>query len=475
MPDRQLHNPHEAWRVRYAGSVFTAYLSGTLYCNGGDAPELSFVYGKIAELTGTAPATADSEILIGLDETGKGEVLGHAALAAVKVRVASVPLLDKIIGSVDTKSRKSFSFWDGIIKELDALRGRGLEYEVETLPPWDIDKYNVNKILDVVYQRLLARMLHGEDSAKVSVTVDDYGIGANMDRYLHSLSAAGATVRVEAKADIHYPEVRAASIVSKWRRELAMKGIGERFSFPEQPIGSGNAGDPLTKAWLQRWKATGKPWPWFVKTSFRNIREMDGRSTPVSKSDPPIRHDLLSPESSRLFNEGRLSTASLTIVCPNCGRTASAAKLTPAPGSGGLEGRCVGCGEVIPDLETTLRYYCGVAVPDSSVLITGAISTDLDQKGFFGGFSFLLPSVVSRETDQPGGRRELGRLGDFAAMGRISMRPVATDVPDDASRRDAVVIGAAKDWDAILVTRDLGMYGHAISEHVFTLTFRLPS
>lgn len=470
--DSNLKNQYEAWRVRYAGSVFTAFLTGALYCNGGDAPELEFLYGRISELTGQSLAPPSRRILVGLDETGKGEVLGHAALAAVKVKADVLAVVDRIVGSVDTKARKEFGFWDRLIQEFDGLRGRGVEYHVETIPPWDLDRYNTNKILDVVYQRVLGRVLDGENIAECCVTIDDYGIGANLERYLESLGSAGASIRVEAKADEKYPEVRAASVIAKWKRELAMEGIRRRFSSRERPMGSGNAGDPITKKWLESWKASGKPWPWFVKISFRNIRELDGLVDAVKKSDPPIRHELLSADSATSFKEGRLSTGTLSIVCPTCGSTASAAKLVPAGGEGGLVGRCISCNEVIRELDTTLRYYSGAILPDSSVVMTGALSLDLERMGFFGGFTVLLASVVSKETDQPGGRKELGRLGDFAAMGRIWMSAVSTEVPVDPTTRDEVVIRAAKEYDAILVTRDSGMYGNAIAQHVFTLTFK---
>jgi len=114
--DEELKGSAELWRVRYAGSVFTAYRSGSLYCNGGDAPELAFLYARISELLGQKLDVPEREILIGLDETGKGEVLGHSALAAVRITSDLVPAVDKILGSVDTKTRKKFEVWDRIIK-----------------------------------------------------------------------------------------------------------------------------------------------------------------------------------------------------------------------------------------------------------------------------------------------------------------------------------------------------------------------
>ena len=52
--DKDLKNPHEAWRVRIEKSVFTGYRSGTIYCSGGDIPELLFLYKSISDILGQA-------------------------------------------------------------------------------------------------------------------------------------------------------------------------------------------------------------------------------------------------------------------------------------------------------------------------------------------------------------------------------------------------------------------------------------
>ncbi len=50
--DKDLSSPHELWRVRIEHVVFTAYTSGTLYCNGGGLPELAFLYESIERVLG---------------------------------------------------------------------------------------------------------------------------------------------------------------------------------------------------------------------------------------------------------------------------------------------------------------------------------------------------------------------------------------------------------------------------------------
>ena len=48
--DKDLKNPHEAWRVRIEKTVFTGYRSGSIYCNGGHLPELQCLYESISNL-----------------------------------------------------------------------------------------------------------------------------------------------------------------------------------------------------------------------------------------------------------------------------------------------------------------------------------------------------------------------------------------------------------------------------------------
>jgi hypothetical protein len=48
--DPVLKNASELWRVRIERVVFTAYTSGTLYCNGGQLPELAFLYESISRV-----------------------------------------------------------------------------------------------------------------------------------------------------------------------------------------------------------------------------------------------------------------------------------------------------------------------------------------------------------------------------------------------------------------------------------------
>jgi ribonuclease HII len=461
--DKEIKGVGEVWRIKTEKSVFTYYSKGTLFCNKAtieDIEKISGILGKVIE-------EPEKKFLIGLDETGKGELLGHCILCGALIPSILLKEIDYILGSSDTKKKKSVSFWDNLFLELDNLKGKGLIFVIEKIPPWHIDQYNVNRIMDVVYQRILSQLTKEVKPNDCRIIIDDYGIGANLSEYLDFLSQQGAEVRTESKADDKYTEVRLASVISKREKEKVMEAISKNFSINDCAVGSGNASDPLTLKWLEKWKTTGKPWPWFVKQSFKTI----GKD--VKKIDPPIRHNLLSKDSKILFKEGKLSIESLKIVCPKCGSSVKSCKITPTEDER-IVGRCPNkdCNEIIVDLNTTLLYYCGYIVPDSSVILAGVISKDLETKKFFEGFSFILLPEVREECDGPGGKKELEKLGNFVSTGRINLIDVDTKkINGNGTRpKDEIIVDVAKKINAIIYTRDRGMYATAMSKNVFCLT-----
>lgn len=158
----------------------------------------------------------------------------------------------------------------------------------------------------------------------------------------------------------------------------------------------------------------------------------------------------------------------MTVLCPHCGRILKSCKVTPSEDKK-LVGRCINCSGIIPDLNTTLLYYCGYVVPDSSVILSGIISKDMERRRFFEGFTFLIHPVIRRECDNKGGRKELGRLAHFSSIGRINFREPQED-SDKEQSPDELIVNTARKYNAIVYTRDRGMYGAIISKGMFCLT-----
>jgi len=186
------------------------------------------------------------------------------------------------------------------------------------------------------------------------------------------LEKQGAEIVVTPKADINYLEAKVASLVSKRIREEVIKRINENSEFQINgfSVGTGNVGDPQTKNWLEKWHAAGKEWPWFVKKSFRIVREIDGKHGEVKKAIPPIKEEFLSREFLEEFNKGQLSIQSLAINCPHCGETNKivAFAIYEKNGRRISEVKCPSYNNPVAFAGLTLMYYCGYVIPDSSII-----------------------------------------------------------------------------------------------------------
>ena len=122
--------------------------------------------------------------------------------------------------------------------------------------------------MDVVYKRIISDLIHGIPLDQLSIVLDNYQIGDNLQGYFNSLEKKNAKILVLEKADDKYIEAKLASILAKRERERIMNGINSRFRINGISPGSGNASNDRTKKWLKAWKESKEPWPWFVKKSY---------------------------------------------------------------------------------------------------------------------------------------------------------------------------------------------------------------
>lgn len=472
----------EAWRIKFSDSTFTFYKSGTLFStpSRSDDPAVFKAWKHVDSLVGSGYEAPTKDFLIGLDETGKGELVGHTVLTGVIFPQDLFDEIDLLLGPADTKKRHTFEYWDDIFKKLDRLRGLGLDFITEKIPPWHVDRYNINKIVDVTYQRILSMFLRRAKISQCRVVLDDYGVGPTLSRFLNFLQKQGAEVVVTSKSDEKYLEAKTASVISKRDREAVTRSINRNpdYQINGLSIGSGNAGDKQTLEWLNKWHATGKRWPWFIKRSFSTVRRIEGKAGRAHKIIPPIREELLSKEFIEEFNKGKLSIQSLSVICPHCGNALKSAAFAVFEREGRKisELKCADpdCGKIIVDAGTTLRFYSGYAVPDSNVIRRNLLSNDLKASKFFENFNIILDPVVRKECDgTPRARKEFEDLWKFNAMGRIKLEAPGRveDVPDHLSstERDERVIQACLDYNAILVTGDKSMIAFAGGKDVFTI------
>jgi len=471
--EREVKNPYEKWRIRYLDATITFYSSKkkkTLFITDSDYEEIIEFHNFVDSLIGSKFVPPSRKFLIGLDETGKGEVLGHVILVGFLLPANIFQELDQISGVAETKIKHTGAYWDELFNKLDFFKRKRADFIIEKIPSWHFDKYNINQLMDLTYQRILSNFLYKTPPKDTRIVIDDYGIGLRLKNFLNFLEKNGAEIITTSQADEKYLESRLASLVAKREQVKVFEAIKKNpeFHIPNYDLGSGNAGDEKTLNWLKKWWSTRKSWPWFVKRSFKTIAKIEGRKAYKKQKVPPLNEKILSEEFKQKFNSGILDITSLSLVCGECGEIIKSVKLAPIGGK--TTALCVNCNKVIPDVGFTLRYYCGRILPDSSVIRKGFLSKDLEKEKFFEDFTILLHPITKKESDTRGGKKELERLGHFASIGRIKLEEIDSLIQlpaDESIVRDDAILEDAKKYNAIILTADKGMKGSARAKGLF--------
>jgi ribonuclease HII len=283
--EEKVTGAYEQWRVRHSDAKWTYYTTGTLYVTDSNDPALLEAQRHVDGLLGGRFVAPTRDFLVGLDETGKGEIFGPVVLAAVVVPRTLCRQLEEIIGVADTKTAHSPRYWEELFTRIDFYRPQGLDWAIAKITPEEFDRVSINRLLDRDYERLLGESLRRIDPQRVRVVLDDYGPGPALERHFRQLRESGAEVVRTTKADDRYLECRLASLVAKREQQQALDAIrrDKRYVLEGQEFGSGNPGDPKTLGWLRAWHRAGRPWPPFLKRSFRTIEEIDGLAAPPKR------------------------------------------------------------------------------------------------------------------------------------------------------------------------------------------------
>ena len=327
-------NPYIAFEVRTAArSIFTLYTSGKLVSTvrDGDA-EGAVIEAEIDALSpapgppaaaaaARRPAAAGAGLrwLAGADETGTGELLGRAVVGGTLLPLALEPRLTDVAGHVETKSSRAASGWELLGERLAALASDGLVSVALPISNRLFDAWSKNGLLDLAYVRVVGDLLAGaglshEPLAGLELAIDDYGAGLLLRTAADAWRGRGARVLVETKADVHHIAARAASIVARSARSREWEGL--LSSVDDGPLGTGNAGNPGTLAWVRRRKRSGRGWPRFVKTSFKTVRVATGEPEPAKRRVPPLT-ELLDEESAVGLLEGHLDVTTARLLAGN--------------------------------------------------------------------------------------------------------------------------------------------------------------
>jgi ribonuclease HII len=199
----------------------------------------------------------------GVDEAGRGCVLGPLAVAGVAVDSEKLNELANL-GVKDSKMLSPLQR-DALYPEILKIC---LRVEVSRIPPKMIDRY-VSR--GKKYRRLnyletihMAKVIDGLGVDEVFVDAPDVN-PARFTTELEELLSCKPRIVAEHKADVNYPIVSAASIVAKVERDRDIEELREIHG----DFGSGYPSDPDTIAFLETWMRINASQPEFARKSWK--------------------------------------------------------------------------------------------------------------------------------------------------------------------------------------------------------------
>jgi ribonuclease HII len=200
-------------------------------------------------------------MICGVDEAGRGPVLGPMVVAAVAIEDdAPLRLMEVRDSKKLTPARR---------EELaDKIHGTcKVEYQVISHDEIDArgSKTSLNELEAVAFASLIDRL-----RAEV-VYIDACDVN---EEHFRQMVAGRLSYRprmiCEHKADDNYPIVSAASIIAKTNRDRIVSEMQAEIG---QEIGSGYASDPTTIAFLQKWIKEKGDLPPYTRRSWATAKE----------------------------------------------------------------------------------------------------------------------------------------------------------------------------------------------------------
>lgn len=201
--------------------------------------------------------------ILGIDEAGRGSVLGPMVIAGVIIPEK----MEKVLERMGVKDSKR------LIPNRRTILSRKLkkmfEYEIVVISALEIDKMRADGInLNDIEKNAMRDLIIRLNPEKAIVDAVD----VKAERFQNYLcESTGVNVIAEHKADDKYIEVSAASIIAKAERDAQIAEINKEY-IKTGGIGSGYPSDPTTKKFLNNY--TYDEMPEFVRKSWATVSKM---------------------------------------------------------------------------------------------------------------------------------------------------------------------------------------------------------
>ena len=202
-------------------------------------------------------------MICGVDEAGKGPVVGPLVVAAVAINNA------KDIANLGIKDSKQLT--QRKRKELANLIKEKFNFAVEIIEPKIVDEYRkrnkLNELNREAFERLISK-LNPNVAYVDAADVNEQRFGSQIKASL--INKNNTDVISMHKADAKIEVVAAASIIAKETREKEIEKLKEKIG----DFGSGYPSDERTIRFLKSFYADNGKWPTGTRESWKTLERI---------------------------------------------------------------------------------------------------------------------------------------------------------------------------------------------------------
>ena len=202
-------------------------------------------------------------MICGVDEAGKGPVMGPMVVAAVSVENA------KLIENLGFKDSKLLSSQRRL--ELFNLIKQNYSYEIEVINVEKIDEYRMKNQLNLLnrkaFEKVISR-LNPKVAYVDAADVNEHRFGKQIKEKL--TNEKDTDVISMHKADAKIDVVAAASIIAKEARENEIRKLKKEIG----DFGSGYPSDERTIKFLKTFYADNGKWPTGTRKSWKTVERI---------------------------------------------------------------------------------------------------------------------------------------------------------------------------------------------------------
>ena len=207
-------------------------------------------------------------LIAGVDDSGRGSVIGPLVIAGVTFKDHQIPILQDL-GVKDSKALTPKKRTRLNI-EIEKL---AIQREILELSPSEVDKivlegwkYHRLNWLEAISMGKVIRKLCPEVAYVDASDVDT----ARFSQQIKEELSFDVEIVSEHHADANYAVVSAASIVAKVHRDKAVAFLRSKFG----NFGSGYSSDPKTREFLSNLAKKRTDMPAFVRKSWKTVRRL---------------------------------------------------------------------------------------------------------------------------------------------------------------------------------------------------------